>query len=319
MQSQFNSVFVGLDVSKSFIDVCVLGPFRPRRWRVRQEPAALSELAAELAALEPERIVVEATGKYELAIVDALAALAAPVVVMNPKRVRDFARSQGILAKTDKLDAYVLALYGAQIQPALRALPSREQRELAALTAYQQKTVADRAALRIQLQCAGHDVIAASLLRRIEQLDVECRLIEAEIDNRIAASPLWFERAQLARTAPGVGVQTARTLVAEMPELGQLEDREAAALAGLAPFASDSGEHYGRRRIRGGRKRVRRMLYMAARTAVRVDVGYGEKYQKLQARGKAKNAALIAIARTLLVALNHMIRDGKPFESRFDA
>lgn len=319
MHSQFNSIFIGLDVSKRFLDVCVLGPFAPRRWRVEQQQEALLALAAELAALNPERIILEATGKYEDAIVEALVALDAPVVVMNPKRVRDFAKSQGILAKTDSLDAYVLALYGACIQPALRALPSQAQRALAALTAYQQKIVSDRAALKIQLQRADVEQIVQSLLRRIEQLDVECRQIEAEIDNRIAGCEQWLERAKLARTAPGVGVQVARTLVAEMPELGALSDREAAALAGLAPFACESGDYRGRRSIRGGRKRVRRMLYLAARTAVRVDVGYAEQYQKLQARGKAKNAALIVIARKLLLALNHMFLENRPFETRFAA
>lgn len=319
MHSQFSSIFIGLDVSKRFVDVCVLGPFEPRRWRVPQQQEALLALAAALAALHPERIIVEATGKYEDAVVDALAALQASVVRMNPKRVRDFAKSLGLLAKNDTLDAYVLALFGARIQPAVRALPSAEQRELAALTAYQQKIVGDRAALKIQLQRAGVEPIQQSLLRRIEQLDVECRQIEAEIDNRIAGCQTWLDRAKLARTAPGVGVQVARTLVAEIPELGALSDREAAALAGLAPYACDSGEYHGRRSIRGGRKRVRRMLYMAARTAVRVDIGYSEQYRNMQARGKAKNAALIAIARKLLVALNHMFLENRPFETRFAA
>lgn len=316
MQSQFSSFFVGLDVSKSAVDVCLMGPAEPRHWRVPQQPDALAELARELARLGPERIVVEATGGYELALVEALVDVAAPVVVMNPKRVRDFAKSQGVLAKTDRLDAYVLALFAAQIQPAVRALPSAQQRELAACTAYQQRVVADRAALRVQLQRAGQQLIQTSLLRRIEQLDVECRLLEAEIDSRIAASSLWSERALLARTAPGVGVQVARTLVAEFPELGSLSDRQAASLAGLAPFAVDSGEYRGRRSIRGGRKRVRRMLYLAARTAVRVDLGYGAIYQRLVARGKPKQLALVAVARKLLVALNHMFSERKPWEAR---
>lgn len=319
MQSQFNSPFVGLDVSKPLLDVCVVGPHEPRSWRVAQDPAARAALVAELVALKPKLIVVEATGKYELAIVEAMVAAGLPVVVINPKRVRDFAKSHGILAKTDKIDAYVLALFAAQIQPALRELPRAEQRALAACTAYQQKLVTDRAALRIQLGRAGDAVITASLLRRLEQLDDECRLLEAEIDARIAACDLWYERAQLARTAPGVGKQVARTLVAEMPELGGLSDRAAASLAGLAPFNSDSGESRGRRRIRGGRGRVRRMLYMAARTAVRVELGYRLAYEKFRQRGKAANAALIAIARKLLIALNHMLRDGRPFESRLPA
>ena len=319
MQSQFSSPFVGLDVSKPFLDVCVVGPYEPKSWRVGQEPDAHATLSDELVALAPKLIVVEATGKYESAIVEAMLAAGLPVVVINPKRVRDFAKSHGILAKTDKIDAYEIALFAAQIQPAVRALPSTAQRALAACTAYQQKLVGDRASLRVQLSRSGDAVITASLLRRIEQLDEECRLLEAEIDARIAASDLWYERAQLARTAPGVGKQVARTLVAEMPELGALEDRQAAALAGLAPFNSDSGESRGRRRIRGGRGRVRRMLYLAARTAVRVDLGYRLAYEKFLARGKAANAALIAIARKLLIALNHMLRDRRPFESRLPA
>ena len=189
MPSQFSSFFVGIDVSKDSLDVCVVGRAKPRHWRVRQRPEALAELVRELLSLAPAGIVVEHTGGYQNALVDALAEADLPVVVMNPKRIRDFARSEGILAKNDRLDAAVLALFAAKIQPSRRPLPSAAQRALAALTAYQQKLVADRAALRVQLQRAEQDVIRASLARRIAQLDEECRQLEAEIDNRIAASP----------------------------------------------------------------------------------------------------------------------------------
>ena len=319
MPSQFNRFFVGLDVSKGAVDVCVLGPAEPSQWRVSQRPAARAELVAELARLEPERIVIEATGGYERALVEALSAAGLAVVVMNPKRTRDFAKSEGLLAKTDRIDAYMLALFGAKIQPALRALPDREQRELAACAAYQQKLVAARAAVKIQLQRAEPEPIRASLLRRLEQLDAECQLLETEIDQRIGRSFSWHWRALLARSAPGVGVQVTRTVVAELPELGSLGDKQVAALVGLAPFAADSGAYRGRRRIRGGRKRVRRMLYLAARAAVRVDLGCKAFYDRLVARGKPKQLALTAVARKLLVALNHMFRDQRPWESRLPA
>lgn len=315
MQSQSTPCFVGLDVSKAVIDVCVLCGEEAERFRVEQEDVALAALAERLAGVSPQRVIVEATGGYERAVVDALAARELPVVVMNPKRTRDFAKSEGRLAKTDRIDAEMLARFGAKIQPAIRALPSAAQRELAALTAYQQRLVADRAALRVQLQRAVVEAVRDSLLRRIGQFGEECRMLEAEIDNRIAACGDWHERAQLARTAPGVGRQVARTLIAEFPELGSLSDRQAAALAGLAPFADDSGQYRGRRRIRGGRKRVRRMLYLAARTAVRVDLDCRAFYEGLTGRGKPKQLALIAVARKLLVVLNHMFRDTTQWRS----
>ena len=319
MQSQFSRFVVGLDVAKAAVDVCTLGPAEPCFQRVARRPRPLEELAQQLARLAPERLVVEATGGYERALVEALQQAELPVVVMNPKRTRDFAKSEGLLAKTDRIDAYALALYAAKIRPPLRCLPSAEQRELASLTAYQQKLVADRAALRVQLQREDHQMIQRSLARRIEQLDRECQLLEAEIDNRIDSSAAWHERSQLARSAPGVGKQVSRTIIAQLPELGRISDRQAAALAGLAPFADDSGEHRGRRRIRGGRGRVRRMLYLAARTAVRVDLRSRDFYLRLVAAGKPKQLALVAVARKLLVALNHIFRDRSPWKSPLNA
>jgi len=308
--------FVGCDVHKKQVTICLLDAEGRvvTRLRVPCTREALVKLAQQQLQADDHLALEATTNTWE--VVAILEPFVARLVVSNPLRTRAIAFAK---IKTDKIDAFVLALFAAQIQPALRALPSAEQRALASCTAYQQKLVTDRAALRVQLGRAGDAVIAASLLRRLEHLNQECRLLEAEIDARIAACDLWFERAQLARTAPGVGKQVARTLVAEMPELGALSDRQAAALAGLAPFNCDSGDSRGRRRIRGGRGRVRRMLYMAARTAVRVELGYRLAYEKFLARGKAANAALIAIAHKLLTALNHMLRDGRPFESRLPA
>jgi len=323
MQSQSNSLsalFVGIDVSKRRLDVCVLGPDGPRHQQVEQTPEAVAALANQLAALGAERLVVESTGGYERPLLDALAALGAPVVLINPKWARDFAKSARQLAKTDRIDAHILALFAAKMLPDVRAPQTAEQRELAALTRYQQHLVADRAALKLQLQRACEPLIRDSLSRRIDALDLECRMLEAAIDARIANSQTWRVQDERARTAPGVGRQVARTLVAELPELGRLEDRQIAALVGLAPFADDSGQSHGRRRCRGGRKRVRRMLYLAARTAVRVNLALGAFYRRLtEQRGKPRQLALIAVARKLLVALNHMFRKQRDWRSPLPA
>lgn len=320
MQSQSNSYFVGVDVSKDRLDVAFIGPAARPAQQVAQRPAELAALVAALGRLAPASIVVESTGGYERPLVDGLCEAGLPIVVVNPKRTRDFAKSLGRLAKTDRIDAETLALYAARVQPAIRRLPAAEQRELATLTRYQRKMVADRAALRLQLRRATIPLQQESLVRRLDALDVEIQLLESHIDTLIANSDEWRVRAARARTAPGVGRQVARTLVAELPELGALDDREIAALVGLAPFADDSGKSHGRRRCRGGRGCVRTLLYLAARTAVRVDLGFKAFYHRLTVeRGKPKQLALVAVARKLLVTLNHMFRDGSDWKSPLQA
>jgi len=320
MQSHYSSFFVGVDVSQSRLDVAFVGPEPRAPQQIPQQGPALAAFVAELDRLAPAAIVVESTGGYERPLVDALAAAEAPVVVVNPKRTRDFAKSLGRLAKTDRIDAETLALYAARVQPAVRRLPAAEQRELAALTRYQRKMVADRAALRLQLRRATLPLLQESLTRRLDALDREIQLVESQIDTLIANSDEWRVRAARARTAPGVGRQVARALVAELPELGALDDRQIAALVGLAPFADDSGKSHGRRRCRGGRGPVRTLLYLAARTAVRVDLGFQAFYHRLTVtRGKPKQLALVAVARKLLVALNHMFRENKDWQVRVAA
>lgn len=314
--SELSAVFIGFDVAKDFIDVCLLQGKRKRLWRVRQTAAELAKLARKLAKLKPQLLVAEATGGYERALSDACRRLDLPLIVKNPKQIRDFAKSRGILAKTDRVDAYVTALYGQLMRPELRELPSLEQRELADQTAYRQSLVGDRAALKVRLQRAADDVIRASILRRIRHADEEVKQVEAHIKKLIAGNEQWSSRAKLASSAPGIAVQVSRVIVADAPEFGRINDKQAAALVGLAPYADDSGKSHGRRRIRGGRSRLRRMFYLAARTAVRVDAGLREFYLGLVARGKPKQLALIAVARKLVVVVNHMFRDNRPYLAR---
>ena len=311
--SDSNAVFVGFDVAKDFIDVCLLQGERKRLWRVRQTAAELAKLARKLAKLKPQLLVAQATGGDERELADACRRLELPLVVKNPKQIRDFAKSRGILAKTDRVDAYVTALYGQLMRPELRELASREQRELADQSAYRQSVVKDRAALKVRLQRASDEGIRASIARRISHAAEEIKQVEATIKKLIAGNEQWCSRAKLASTVPGIAVQVSRVIVADAAELGRINDKQAAALVGVAPYADDSGKSHGRRRIRGGRSRLRRMFYMAARTAVRVDAGLREFYQGLVARGKPKQLALIAVARKLVVIVNHMFRDNRPY------
>lgn len=314
-QHHLTRLGVGVDVSKDYLDVCLLGPAVRRAWRTRNQAAAVDALVCELCELAPDRVVLESTGGYERMLARALARAAMPVVVMNPRQVRDFAKSEGLLAKTDRLDAYALALFASKSRPPLRPFASDEQHELRELTVALRKLIDDRAALQTQLRRTKLPVLEQSLLRRMEMLEAERRLLEAEIDARIANSTEWATRAALARTVPGVGPQVARTLLAELPELGSLPDRAVAALVGLAPFADDSGRRSGARFIRGGRKRVRRMLYMAAVSIARTDPRMSRFYLGLLQRGKPKKLALVAVARKLLVILNHIFAARSPWIS----
>ena len=313
MSHDSTAIIVGIDVSKGYVDFFVLHGKAERRgrrpWRVRE----LIALAAELATLEPQLVVLEASGGLETAVWAALEAAGLRVAVVNPKRVRDFARSLGLLAKTDRLDARVLALLGERLRPAATRLPSRQLRELRELLRHLDALVGLRAQQRTrkwQLQGAA---VLASAERVIASLSQQIALLEQQVEQALREQPAACQRAAQLRTAPGIGPKTCWALLADLPELGQLSARQAAALAGLAPLARDSGQFRGRRRIAAGRPRVRKALYMAARAAVRCDPHLAAFRARLLAVGKPKQVALIAVARKLLVALNAMIRDDRPW------
>ena len=295
---QRDLTYVGIDVVKEMLDVAL----RPtgERWRVEHDAAGLEQLVARLQALAPARVVLEATGGLELELVGALALAALPVVVVNPRQVRDFARATGTLAKTDALDAAVLAHFGEAVRPPLRALRDAERLALKALLGRRQQLVTMLVAERNR-RGAAVAAVRPRIEAHIAWLEHERSELEEELRQTLQRSPVWRERDQLLRSVPGVGEQLSLTLLAQLPELGTLDRRAIAALVGLAPFNRDSGRLRGRRTIWGARARVRAMLYMGALSASRHNPVIRDCYQRLLAAGKPKKLALTACMRKLLV------------------
>lgn len=304
-------MFVGIDVAKAELVVAA----RPggATWTSPNDAAGLRELVAQVQALEPTLIVLEATGGYEILAVSAFAAAGLPVVVVNPRQVRDFAKSTGQLAKTDRIDAAMLALFAERVQPAVRDVPDEAARELEAVLTRRRQVIdmlqAERN--RLGLAIGRHQrPIKQSLKKHIAYLERELATTDADLTQLVQASPVWRERDDLLRSVPGVGPVVARTLLAELPELGQLDRRAIAKLVGIAPMSRDSGRWRGRRTIQGGRTTVRTALFMAALVAARRNPVIAVFYRRLVAAGKPKKLALIACARKLLTILNQMLRTG---------
>lgn len=299
---------IGIDVAKAELEIAV----RPsgERWTAANEASGIRELVARLTKLAPVRIVLEATGGYELALVGALAMAGLPLVVVNPRQVRDFAKATGQLAKTDRLDAEVLALFAERVHPAIRPIPDELHRELEAVLSRRRQLLemlqAERNRLG-QVFTTGASV-RRSLTRHIAYREKQVRETDTELGELIRTSPVWREREDLLRSVPGVGRVVATTLLAELPELGRLTRKEIAKLVGLAPLARDSGTQRGRRFIRGGRAHVRAVLYMGALVATRRNAVIGRFYTRLLAAGKPKKLALTACMRKLLTILNSMVR-----------
>lgn len=307
--------YVGLDVAKAWVDVCLIpgASGRPERWRIDQTSTAWAALVQRLIPIAPDRIVLEATGGYEQGVAEALAAADLPVVVVNPFRVRKYAQATGQLAKTDQLDAALLARYGQQVQPPVRPLPSPVQRELAALVARRRQLIAQQTAETNRLEQAT-PAVQASVARVQAWLADELATLEAAIADLLAREPHWQRQQQVLESVPGVGTVVASTLLAEVPELGQLDRREIAALVGVAPFNVDSGVWRGSRHTWGGRATVRSVLYMAVVSGRRYNPLIKEFYERLVARGKPGKVALVACMRKLIVLRNAMVRDGVPFD-----
>ncbi len=313
MQSAATLV-VGIDVAKAELVVALgsAGAVRP----VPNDEAAVRSLSRELAALAPALVVLEATGGYELLCVAALAAAQLPVVVVNPRQVRDFAKATGQLAKTDQIDARGLALFGERVQPAVRPLPNAATQDLEALLTRRRQLVEMRQAERNRLALAqGRDQrrVKHSLKKHIAYLDRELQTTETDLATLIRDSPVWRERDDLLQSVPGIGPVVAHTLLGELPELGTLNRRAITKLVGIAPLNRDSGTWRGTRTIYGGRASVRAVLYMAALVATRRNAVIRAFYQRLLAAGKPKKVALVACMRKLLTILNHLMRTGQPW------
>lgn len=306
-----SELFVGIDVSKAELEVA-LGP-EGELETFANAPQGLRRLVAVLQRRSPTLVVLEATGGYETAAVMALAAVGIDVAVVNPRWVRDFAKATGQLAKTDRLDAQMLARYAQAVRPQPRALPDELTRELQALVTRRHQLVQMLTAEKNRLGTAP-----ASMRRQIQAhikwLQKQIARLDDELDQCVRSHPVWQEQEQLLRSVKGVGPVVARCLLAELPELGTLDGKQIAALVGVAPLNCDSGKHQGRRRIWGGRKRVRAMLYMAVLSAVRHNVVIRPFYQRLLTAGKRPKVALTACMRKLLVTLNAILRTGVPWQ-----
>jgi transposase len=303
---------VGIDVSSNRLDVACQRGEDFESWEVAYTKAGIEELEERLSEREADLVVLEATGGYEWAVASHLAVRGEKVCVVNPRQVRDFARSHQILAKTDKIDAKVLALFGERVRPEPRALKNVEQKGLEALVARRRQLQDMLSAERNRLRFATA-AVRRSITKHIRYLEKELDRADGELKSAIESSPLWRAQDQLLKSVPGIGDVCSATLLAQLPELGKLRGREIAALVGVAPFNRDSGKLRGRRVTWGGRRKLRCALYMATITAVRYKQPLRLFYERLLTQGKPKKVALIACMRKLVVTLNAIVRDQVPW------
>jgi transposase len=298
-------MFIGIDVSKARLDVAM----RPsaEKLSVSNDEAGIQALVTRLSEIKPALIVLEATGGLERSVSGTLGSAQLPVVVVNPRQVRDFAKALGQLAKTDRIDAEVLAHFAEVIRPPLRPLPDKVSLELRALIARRRQLIEMMVAEKNRLSAASK-AVRKRIEAHIRWLETELDRADKDLDQSIRQSPIWQEHQDLLRSVPGIGPVVSRTLLAELPELGRLNRKQIAALVGIAPLNCDSGTFRGRRGIWGGRATVRAVLYMAALVASRRNSVIRNFYKRLREKGKAPKVALVACMHKLLTILNAMIK-----------
>jgi transposase len=307
-----DAVNVGIDVSKDSLDVAVLPG--GEAFAVPRTSAGVEELIERLRPLNAARIGIEATGGFETIVAAGLQAARLPLVVLNPAQVRDFAKALGQRAKTDRLDAQVIARFVEAIKPEVRLLPDEQTRELSDLVARRRQIVEMIAAEKQRFARMTHKRLRKSIERLVAALQKELSEVETDIDDTVRGSPAWLEKEKLLKSVPGIGPVTARVLLADMPELGSLDRRRVASLAGLAPWVRQSGLWQGKSRIGGGRAPCRAVLFTSAMTATRAGSPFRPFYQRLVAAGKPKMVALIAVARKILTIANAILGDHKPWQ-----
>jgi transposase len=301
------SVFVGIDISKDRLDVAALPSGEV--WSHTHDRAGIEALLVRLQELGPDLVVTEATGGRERTVVAMLATSGVPVVIVNPRQVRDFAKATGQLAKTDAIDAAILALFGQRVRPEVRALPDESTQVLEALLVRRRQIMEMLVAEGNRLPLASPAVVK-NLRSHIRYLEKQIEGVDAELENAIKSSSIWRAKEKLLRSVPGVGPGLSRTLLGELPELGDLTNNQVSKLVGVAPLNRDSGRWRGQRRIWGGRASVRSALYMAAFSATRWNPVIKAYYERLRSNGKAHKVALVACMRKLLTILNSMVRTG---------
>ena len=304
------SSYVGIDVSKDRLDVAVLGERQKKR--VNNTQIGIAELVDWIQEWQPELIVVEATGGYQRTVVEALFQVGLPVAVVNPARVRQFARACGLLAKTDKLDAQILAVFGQRVQPRRYEGKSQAEKELCALLVRRKQLEEMLKAEQNRLRTIAPS-LCGSVERMITVLKEEKKRVDEQIRELMNEQKAWQAPSEILRSAPGVGPVTTATLLAELPELGKMDRKKIAALVGVAPMNYDSGRKRGYRKTKGGRGEVRSVLYMATLVATRRNPVIRTQYHHLLKRGKEKKVALTACMRKFLTILNAMQRDQQPF------
>jgi len=306
-------VYVGIDVAKAHLDVHVLPT--GEAFAVPRDGDNLVNLAEKLRALSPALIVLEATGGLEVIVAATLGQAGLPVTAVNPRQIRDFARAIGRLAKTDTLDAEVIARFAESVRPEVRPLPDEQTRTLSELVARRRQLVEMMTAERNRRSRLSKRSLVKALDRHLVALQKDLSAIEEEIKTTVRGTPIWREREDLLRSVPGVGPTVARTILADVPEIGTLDRKQIAALIGVAPLNWDSGTLRGRRITWGGRAKVRTALYMAALVASHRNPVLRSFYQRLVRAGKAKKLALVAVMRKLLTILNAIIRDQTPWQN----
>jgi transposase len=294
------------------LDIAVLG--EERGWQAENTLQGIKELVEQLQELQPELIVVEATGGYQRAVVDALFRAGLAVAVVNPARVRQFARACGLLAKTDKLDAQVLAVFGQRVRPRLYTGKSEAEKQLSALLVRRKQLEEMLKAEQNRLRTVSPS-LRGSVERMIAVLKEEKKQLDEQIQQFLNEQRAWQEQREILDSAPGVGIVTTATLLAELPELGKMDRKKIAALVGVAPMNYDSGKKRGYRKTKGGRSDVRSVLYMSTLVATRYNPVIQSQYQHLLKRGKEKKVALTACMRKFLTILNAMVRDQQPFRA----
>lgn len=307
------TIVVGIDVAKDRLDVAV----RPSGevFAVERNGTGLAALCEKLLALGPTIVAIEATGGFEEIAAAGLAGAGLPLVVVNPAQIRAFAKAIGQRAKTDPIDAAVIAHFAEATKPEIRPLPDEETRHLSELVARRRQIVEMIGAEKQREKRASLKTTRRSITRIVAALNKELEEMDGDIGTAVRASPAWREKEDLLASVPGVGPTISRTLIAELPELGNLDRKEIAALAGLAPYTRQSGTWRGRSFIGGGRTRVRTALFMGAMVAKRWNPTLKAFFGRLVAAGKPKMVALIAVARKLLTILNAILRDKKPWQN----
>jgi transposase len=319
MVDAHTEAYAGVDVSKGRLEVCVRRGRQAREgehaFGVSNDPAGMQTLLGSLLAERPALVILEATGGLERPVAAALAAAELPIAVVNPRQARDFARATGRLAKTDRIDAQILARFAQAVRPAPRPIPEEEVQALAEITARRRQLVGMLTAENNRLGAATTKLVRKRLQAHVRWLEKELSRTDRDLEEAINESPTWRENEELLRGVPGVGPVVARTLLAELPELGSLPPKQLAALVGVAPLNRDSGAFRGRRAVWGGRATVRAPLYMGALVATRHNPQIKEFYERLLSAGKPRKVALVACMRKLLIILNAMLKNRTPWRS----